>query len=723
MPNNNPTEPGRLRPEHEVADSELFAALDPDWPGLEKVIQAYRAGEIEAAKTELIHYFHTRQSPKWFFDYRGQPLAPINPNENRFMWGDSKTPDEAFIQGLITNADQLCRHQFQGAFLYDLGERWDQFPVFDLNQPDHKPLRVTANRFTRMNFLNSLAFAYHHTQDQRYGETYVQLLEAFLDNYLHRYPLIPDPVESPEAYSLQFSRSPFRNNMSLARSVLNAINVMYTELFYAPFVPHRLSFRLFRYMWYVMNHHRSFEHNRYRYHNHHLFERGFMPLVIGILFPEFPAFRPLLARGRAVVWEHLEKDFYPSGGYDEHSMSYTCDTTLSEFLTPIKVITDLNAVEGFGEAWTEALNRTYSFYSGLVLPDGTFPDIGDGGGGPARQILEHGARLYGNAAAGAVLRALNVTSKEKTLAPAKTYDPALPPITVHDPLAGYVCARDNWTADSSCMVLSNKVFTRHCAHNHLDMLSLILSVRGETLIGEPQAALLYKYVSNQSELDHYMRGLGAHNTVLFQGKALTKPDLRAQDRLDAQTVYTEELVDQPDRLYIRACHQAYAQGKHTREVLFVREQGWWIADTVEMERVQDGGVAPEPHIQRWHLEHGVQIESAGTNALLLTGKKSRMLCIWPENSGVSVHLWRNEAVLRITELPRYEKAADLPWIIDVRFPLGGGKSVAFQCLFIDVSDAGEPLLERVAHGRQLLNDGRSLKHLGEGKDDIQLKGW
>lgn len=728
--NSNRAGPNRPLAEHEVSDGDIFAALDPEWPGLEQTIRAYRANELEAAKQQLIRYFHTRQSPKWFFDYRGQPLAPIDPNQNRFIWGDSKTPDDAFIRDLLTHADLLCQHRFQGAVVHDFGERWDRFPVFDLNRADNKPLRVTANRFNRMNFLNALAFAYHHTQDRRYGEAYVHLLDAFLETYLRRYPFVPDPVESPESYTLHFSRNPFRSNMSIARSVLNAINVMYTELFYAPFVPGGLSFRLFRYMWYVMLHHRSFDRNRYRYHNHHLFERGLMPLTIAIMFPEFPAFRPMLARGREVVWEHLEKDFHPSGGYDEHSMSYTFDTTLSEFLVPIKVLTDLNGVEGFGDEWNEKMNRTYSFYSGLVLPNGAFPDIGDNGGGAARLILEHGERLYGNETAGAVLRALGLAdgwNAEAACAIAEERgESALPPLTVQDPLTGYICSRESWTASSNCMVLSSKAFTRHGTHNHVDMLSLILAVRGETLIGEPQAAILYKYASNHSELDDYMRGLGSHNTVLVHGTAVTKAYLRAHDRQDAQAALTEELAERPDRTYVRAHHSAYAHARHTREVLFVRRQGWWIADTVEPNGESNGEPdsdrASAPHVQRWHLEHDVQVETAGTNALLLTGKKARLLAVWPEDSGVSVHMWRNEAVLDISGLPRYKEPADLPWIIDIRFKPSARGSGQIQCILVDVTDEGKSVRERIDRCRHLLDGGHSLKSVNDSKEEVHLKG-
>jgi hypothetical protein len=696
--------------ENEVADRDIFDTLDPDWPGLEKVMHAYRSNKIEEAKQELITYFYERKSPKWFFDYRGKGLTPINLNENRFIWGDSRTTNEVFIKRKIEDADRLCRHQFLGAVLHDLGDHWDRFPIFDHTQgEDNKPLRVTANSFIRMNFLNSLAIAYHQTGDRRYGETFVQLMDSILDGLFNQYPFMPDPLESVENYTHYFSRNPFRTNMTIANSVLNVINLMHTELFYADFVPAKLSFRLFRYIWYVMHHHRSYNLNRYRHYNHHLFERGMMPLIIGMMFSEFPVFRPMLNRGKEVIGEHLKHDFNPTGGYDEHSFGYTCNTTFSEMFLPIKVLTDINNIEGINQALKERLGVSYSFYSSLVLPDGTFPDIGDFGGGQARFFLEQGIHLYQNKTAKAVLHALGLDEEHNmgTLAAEKDGEGSLPPITINDPLTGYLCSREDWTSSSNCMVLSNKVFSRNCSHNHLDMLSLILVIRGETLIGEPQAPILYKYVSNQSELDDYLRGLGSHNTVFIKGEPITKKYLG--ERLHAQTVNTEEFEEQTDRVYVKASHEAYVEARHTREVLFVRRQGWWIVDRIDWNQERDAG-SSDYHIQRWHLEHGVQVEAAGTHAWLLTGKKARMLCVWPEDDLLSLHIWRNESVLEIGVVPEYKDVSDLPWILDVRFQSdSGGRIEQIQCIFVDVTDETANIQARVDRCRELFKGNRPLK--------------
>lgn len=690
--------------ENEVPDEAVFASLDPQWPGLEKVIEAYNADDLERAKRELIQYFYTRRSPKWFFDYRGQVNTPIDLDKHRYIWGNAQGSSSQVLANIIRDVDQLTQHRFQGGLLYNLGKNWDQYPLYDLNQTDDKPLRVTANRFVRMNFLNSLTIAYHHTQDQRYKDTFTAMVKTIVEGYLEKHPYIPDPVKSKEDYSLQFSRTPFRNNMSVARSVLNMINIMYTELFYDDFIPVDHSFRLFRFIWYVMLHHRSFDSNHYRHHNHHLFERGIVPLFIGMMFPEFPILRPLYERGEQVIKEHLQHDFHPSGGYDEHSLGYSVNTTLTEFLLPVKVLIEHNDIPGF-EKWDEKLNLTYSFYSGLVLPDGTFPDIGDDGGGPAQRFLTQGIEYYHNKTAQAVLHALDLSSGEDVDAEWNEMDiplEQLPPLTLNDPHSGFFCSRENWTKTSNCMVFVNKKMTQPCSHNHVDMLSLILAVQGETLIGEPQASILYKYVSNRSALDDYMRGLGSHNSVMVNGAPLTKRSLRSAGRMNAWTVDTEQVEESEERVYVRASHHAYKHAQHTREILFVREQGWWIRDSIlldgDSEILETG--RPSPHIQRWHLEHGVEVEMIGNNALVLHGEKSQLLCVWPEGVG-SIKLWRNEAVLDIAALKRYKTASELPLIVDVAFSAQQQSGVdRIECIFLNVTAESAPLQATVERCRK-----------------------
>ncbi len=812
------------RSEREVKDEDVFASLDPVWPGLEQTLAAYRERRLDDAKRELLAYFRRRKKPQWHFDGRAEAgeLGPFRPETLLGVGGSGAPSAESHVAEAMADADRLVRGQFLGGVLHDIGERWDRFPLYDLNGDDDKPLRVTANRFVRMNFIKPLVVAYYHTRKSEYAETLAAILKAFTDKLLEEHPYVPDPVESVEAYTIQYSRSPFRSNMSVAQSALNIIHLMHTDLFDSRWLPAGLSFRLFRYAWYVMSYHRSYDKNRYRHYNHHLFERGTAPITFSVMFPEFPHFRPMLERGKEVVDAHFRHDYHESGGYDEHSMAYTCKTTLSEFLFPVVQLLELNGLGETCEAWRRKLGLVCTYYSGLVMPDGRFPDVGDAGGDEARWLLEQGADRFGSRSARAVLQALELAGEARGDRGVEVRagagegagrlgeeESALPSLAGSDPLTGYLWARDRWAPDGSFMLMCNKIFTRHCAHNHVDMLSLILAVRGETLIGEPLARTLYKYVSNASELDDYLRGLGSHNTVLVHGQAVTKPQLQRQQRMDSQTVRTEAFDCKDDAVYVRASHHADLSGSHTREVLFVHQAGWLIADTIG----NAGSGDRQPHVQRWHLEHGVTIARVGVDgeetedcavladprsrsdpkasekehaerevqsydsdeaehahqeyreaqgygsdeaghadradhagtageagrvvetgrgdrmdrastasqaeragmgsgALLLRGRSSRLLCVWPEESAVAIRLWKPDSVLAIGSVPDYKTASDLPWIVDVAFGPATGVSAPDQlpcrlpCLFLDVTHAEEPPAAILARCRRFLSDHR-----------------
>ena len=64
----------RAQGEYDISVSEidLFEALNPDFPGLEPTIRAWRAGDIQAAKAALANYLRTRTLRVWSFD----PLQP-----------------------------------------------------------------------------------------------------------------------------------------------------------------------------------------------------------------------------------------------------------------------------------------------------------------------------------------------------------------------------------------------------------------------------------------------------------------------------------------------------------------------------------------------------------------------------------------------------------------------------------------------------------------------
>ena len=47
---------------------EFFAAMDLSRRGLSKLRRAVERGDEVKARAELVEYFRTRKTPKWFFD-------------------------------------------------------------------------------------------------------------------------------------------------------------------------------------------------------------------------------------------------------------------------------------------------------------------------------------------------------------------------------------------------------------------------------------------------------------------------------------------------------------------------------------------------------------------------------------------------------------------------------------------------------------------------------
>lgn len=676
--------------ESDVTDGMVFESLDDTVSELAPALQAYRAGELEEAKRRLLHYFYQRQSPRWIFDNRGTS-APLPTNANRFIFGDSLTSDEAYDKNIMDHAGELLQHRFPGVVPFDLGEQLNRFPFYDARQGEqlgdlHKAQRVTASRFARMDFLMTLAVAYHRTGDKRYGETFGKLLDAYVNKYMKLHPYVPEIGKDKEAYWFHFQKTPIRTNLCVARSVLVLIGLMHTELFYGPHVTPQLAFRAFRLLWYLMMYHRSYEANRYRPFNHHLYERGVLPFAIGTMFPEFPMLRELQERGKRIIREHVELDFHASGGYDEHSLHYTCDTTVSLMLTASCALAARNGIELYGEDAGRAVRRTFAFYSALVLPDGTFPDIGDAGGGEARLFLRYGKDWFGSREAEAVLEALDASGDVRL-------PEHLPPLHVNDPLSGYAAGRDGWHRDSNGFVFSNKSFTRHCGHNHLDMLSLTVWANGETFIGEPLAHRLYKFVGNDTAYNDTLRGTGGHSTVQLCGRPLSKKELFANGRSKAQHVETASFETEGSQVYIRAYHEAAADWRHTRELLFVHRTGFLIADTAE-------GTEPcgDAHLQRWQLERGVEAEQLDRTALLLKGKQGFLLCVWPDRADLSLKLFKDEAVRDIEQVNI--AIEELPWVLDVAFG-AERRSSRLPCAFVPLArregapvDRCRALLER-----------------------------
>ena len=72
--------------ERAITDSQVFQALDLDYPGLEQVKVHFEKGDLAQAKRCLLQYFETRNQTHYFFDYRSLPLIPIETDEDPYIF-------------------------------------------------------------------------------------------------------------------------------------------------------------------------------------------------------------------------------------------------------------------------------------------------------------------------------------------------------------------------------------------------------------------------------------------------------------------------------------------------------------------------------------------------------------------------------------------------------------------------------------------------------------
>ena len=629
-----------------ITDEDLFADLNLALPGMKKVEKALREKRPEAAKVALVEHFRTRTKPYWLYEARGVSGKRVEkPTGTIRIGGRAITAEEA-----IFHADKMLENIILDSkdLELGLGPGMEKLPeLYDLGR--------LPSPLSRMGFLTCLATAYIVTRERAYLDKYVE----FLDTYLRECPFVWNPKDS----------------MNTAWGALAWIGLLHTNIPYEKGVPPELTFRLIRTLWFTARQFRNFDDDPDVPYNHHLFERGISPFIFALILPEFLEMKPMFKRGRRVIREHLQRDFYEDGGYNEHSIWYSTGAVLEEMMIKPFDLAKRNHTFVVRGKLRERLIRSYGMRGSLIMPDGNLPDIGDSGGLFAKDLLETGKQFFKCATCAAIMNALGL-SKDK-----KAKKNALPPKSVFYDKAGYLVARDGWKTDSNYVVMSTNVLGLNW-HAHHDMLSLNFSVKGEAMIGEPNAKMGY-------EMGSIGRGwfynITSHNTVLAYSKPI-QDDIYFSVNYGCYPVPVKVLKYQADKkhMFAVAAHDGYTSNQHQREILFVHNCGWLLLDSVFK-----GPLFETPHCQRWHFYKDVTIEKIDSHAFLARKGKARLLCVWPDDL-VGVEVRKNEMLNEGAT----KKEKHLPWMADVFFMHGS----QCGCLFAVVEK--KPSLSQVRKIRE-----------------------
>lgn len=662
-----------------VSDRELFDAFDLTRPELSAVHHALDNQNLTLAKQELVHYFQHRTHVQYLFDYRNLPLKPINPDEHPYFYQASLGFGGSVKEFCLFSGEKLMQNIYvrpgKERKEVPLGDHLEHIPRFSFLYDQGKRNRAIHDIFVRGQLFEYLSVLYHETGDEAVLSKFTEMLNLFFHEYA-----IEIENTAPDANHFVFTQD--RDVMSVGWLAFSYISLLYTRLPYE--VPTDLAFELIKHIWFLGIQFRRFDTDTYRPFNHHMWERGLVPFMLGTLFPEIPDFVAMKEPGRSIICQHIKDDYLENGGYNEHSISYWAGASLGEMICRSIYLAEINNEPLLDRDALMRIRNTFRVLALISPPGTTYPSLGDNGETLVNPILQLGIDGCDSPDCRNIL-AVREGKTDKV--------PSCVPVDYCDDKTGFICSRNTYSPDANYLIMSAKTACGNSGHNHMDMLSLSLTFHGQEFIGEPHARLLFKNAPMGSEHRGYLYNMDSHNTVLAYGRPVQPGEMYA----NWYGVYRPDspvngFLSAEDGMYASAYHDAYTNCRHQRSIVFHRRHGILVRDLIERAIRM-----PVPHIQRWHLFPDVHCTQIDDRTILMEKQDIRILCVWTGEPRIQVY--RNEYLY-----PDFiDKKELLPTIIDASFSVSPHakadvKNVEQTVLFLDITEKQLP----DAHGPDVI---------------------
>lgn len=636
-----------------VTDEQFFQALDLEYPGMEMVKHCYQSGQIKEAKKALLSYFEHRNQVHYLFDYRMHPLTPIDTDESPYSFQASLGLSGSLKEFCLYAGKKMMDYVYvipgKGRGEVNLGEHFCN-PIHFSFIKDKGKKTNHLNLFVRGTSFEYLAVLYHETGDVQVLERFEELLHLFFDTY-------PLTICNTAADAARFQFEDDRDVMSAGFLTLTYTSMLYTR---APYeIDEELAFGMLKRLWFIGMQFRRFDTDTYRPYNHHMWERGLVPFILGTMYPEIPAFRPMKSIGASVICQHILEDFNEAGGYNEHSIAYWSGAALGEMLYRGIYLARLNQEVLLNEEARKRLDASFQVLAQIAPPQKRYPSLGDNYGPEVNPILKIGVRMLNHPACREVWNIRNHMGSENTdrKQTEGMVQERMAGLDYCSDEAGFVCGKSGYDENANYFLMSAKNNCGYTGHNHMDMLSLFLTIHGVSILEEPDAGKLYHNVYLGSPHRGFMYNMTSHNTVLAFGKPIA-PDVMYAD---SWGVYRPDspvtaFISKPEGMYAEAYHDAYTFCLHTRRVLFHRQKGIVIQDSVDR-----GNRYPADHIQRWHLAKGLTATVWKESGVLFTDGKIQVLGLWDRPT--QIRLYQDQSLY-----PEIIKnSTDVTTILDVSF--------------------------------------------------------
>ena len=517
-----------------IGDEELFAALDLDRKGLEKVKAATAAGDYAAAKAALLDYYRGRRSPQYFFNWWDRGTRKVNRDLKR--------------------ADQVCEHIFHGTAV-------DAYPPHQMGaeidwaaNPYHD--REWAWSLNRHFFWPTLGEAYWASGDEKYAREFT----AELTDWARRCPLVTDGKHN--------SSVSWRTIETGIRASLTWMSAYQYFLQSPSFTPEANALFL----------------ESLIEHAHHLVAHptGGNWLImecsglahIGVLFPEFREAAKWRETAYGRLAEQLKKQIYTDGFQVELTTAY--HQACIHHFTLAYDLAKLNGVD-VAPDYVQNLERLYECAMYILKPSGWQPALNDADARYAKKTAEgelrtdatatlrKGAELFGRS------DFLYVATNER--------EGRLPTDTSHAfTWAGYYVMRSGYDREARYLLFDAGPFG--AGHQHEDKLNFELHAFGDTLLLDPG-----RHAYAGSPFRSYFLSTASHNTALVDGQGQARRHQPANERHWISTAPVSNTWKSSTSLdYATGSYdEGYGAQRdrdvtHWRQVFFVKPDYWVIYD-------------------------------------------------------------------------------------------------------------------------------------------------
>lgn len=543
----------------------------------------------------LLDNFRTRRAPRFFrsFDDPAKTAAVLR--ERLGAYG---------VRRIVERAGRIVGNRFSLLGLDDLdfgepidwhlepvsGKRaplthWSRIAYLDPEVAGDKKIIWELNRH---HHFVTLGRAYLLTGEERYAQTFVDQINLWMD-------------ANPPKLGINWASS--------LEVAFRSIAWLWSLHFFkdSPALDARTFNRIYKFL-YIHALHLETYLSTYFSPNTHLSGEALGLYYLGTLLPEFRDGARWRAIGRRVFLDAVARHVQVDGVYFEQASYYHRYT--ADFCSHFRILSTLNG-DPVPSDFDERLTSLLDHLMYITKPDGETPRYGDDDGGRLlalddsdladfRTTLRTGAALFGRAdykyisllGTGANAEEAEADAEEIVWLLGTEGATAFDTLDSHSPAdtsrgfaaSGFYVMRDAWRTGANYMLIDGGAHgAKNGAHAHADALSFECAAGGRTLLVDPGT---YTYTKSL-ELRDAFRTTAAHNTLTIDGEPSSVHATAFTWHRVAQ-VSTEKWIVGKRFDFFQGTHDGYmrlprAPARHTRGVLFLKDDYWIVRDRIESE--------------------------------------------------------------------------------------------------------------------------------------------